>query len=223
MRVTACSIFRNSAHYVDRYMWQMDRLAERVDLRLVLTYGDCTDNTRETLENVWGARHPVIAKALGGVSIRVSRCDHNGPDFGSVDNPQRWDQIAQVVSHTLDLVGDPGDALIWVESDLLWEARDMMTLLEDLDQVPAVAPRVIADDGVRWYDVWGYRQNGRMFNAQPPYLPDGTDLGDKLVKIDSCGSCWVTSGGYWKEWSGHWPYTAGGDLWLDPRTTVRHP
>lgn len=207
MNITLCSIFRNSAGYLDRYFAQVDALREHVKVRVVGTWGDSTDDTAARLH-----KH----------EIEVEAFHHGGPDFGSVDNPQRWDQIARVVCRTLDRVGDPGDALVWVESDLIWEPDTFLTLLDDLEVARAVAPQVLADGSDRWYDTWGFRKDGRLFNGFPPYWP-GSMEPEGFVKIDSCGSCFVTRGDEWQTWSGHWPYTAGGELWLDPTVTVRHP
>lgn len=207
--ITVCSIFRNSETYLDRYFAQIDALRKHVKVRLVGTWGDSTDDTAALLH-----KH-------GGIEIEAFH--HGGPNFGSVDNPARWDQIARVVCRTLDRVGDPGDALVWVESDLIWDPDTILRLLDDLARVPAAAPQVLADGSDRWYDTWGYRQGGRLFSGFPPYWTDPADPETGLVKIDSSGSCFATRGDEWQTWSGHWPYTAGGDLWLDPALTVRHP
>lgn len=215
--ITVCSIFRNSAHYIDRYLIQAKKLSRLVDLRLVLTYGDCTDTTAAALDD--------YGQMLGLTDqMDVARFDHGGPRYGSVDHPERWDQIAKVVRFTLDRVGDPGDALVWVESDLVWKPDALVALVDDLSDVPAIAPRLLAHGSSRWYDTWGYRKDGAQFLAHQPYVPGGyVDNGTDWVKIDSCGSCFVTRETYWRGWSGHWPYTAGGDLWYDPDVTVEHP
>ena len=208
--VTLCSIMRNSAHYLDRYLEQVTALRRRLEVRLVVTYGDCTDNTYGQL-------------ITSGVEMDLAECSHGGPNFGSIDHPTRWDQIAKVVRFTLDRVGDPGDALIWVEADLIWHPDVMLGLVTDLDHVPAVAPQLLANNSIRWYDTFSYRRNGEMFNGQPPYYQPPNYQSDQLVPIDSCGSCFVTDGDYWRDWSGHWPYTPDGGMWLDPALTVWHP
>ncbi|HET6873992.1 MAG TPA: hypothetical protein VFH70_04400 [Acidimicrobiales bacterium] len=215
MNVTLCSIFRNSVGYVDRYFSQVHALSGYVDLRLVLTYGDCTDATGPALE--------AAADRYEMPDVEIGQCDHGGPVFPSIDHPQRWDQIALVVRSTLDRVGDPGDALIWVESDLEWSSQTMLKLLDDLAHVPAVAPQNMHATSERFYDTWGFRIDSVGFNAWPPYHQGTPDPDTGLVKIDSCGSCFVTKADYWRGWSGHWPYTAGGDLWLDETVAVRHP
>lgn len=211
MRVTLCSIFRDSAAYVHRYLLQVQGLRETMDVRLVVTEGDSSDTTYEDL-------------ASSGVEMELHRFDHGGPRFASIDHPQRWDQIAKAVRFTLDQVGDPGDALIWVESDLIWQPNTLHALTNDLLLEPAVAPMVMADGEERFYDIWGFRRDGIPFSPGHPFYTQSSPYGaDGLVKIDSCGSCWATNDDWWRTWSGHWPYTAGGELWLDPTLRIWHP
>lgn len=206
MGVTLCSIYRNSAQYLRRYWDQIDGLREMVDVRVVGTWGDSDDNTLDLLK---------------GRDMELHEYHHGGANFGSVDHGPRWDQIARVVRHTLDMVGDPGGALIWVEADLIWDPGTMIELINDLGDVPAVAPMVLANGSDRFYDVWGYRRHGQRFEAYPPYYQDPVDA--PLVEIDSCGSCFVTRENHWRDWTGHWPYTAGDSLYLDRTETVNHP
>ncbi len=149
------------------------------------------------------------------------KVDHGGPRYGSVDHPERWEQIALVMRALTAEVEDPGDAFIWVEADLLWRPEVMLGLLGDLGEVEAVSPLILCDGGLRFYDVYGYRKDGKGFEAHPPYYPEQPP---GLVKIDSCGSCFATTD--WpavRQWSGHWPYPADGKLWVDPSLVAFHP
>ena len=216
MNVTLCSIFRDSTEYVGRYLSQITRLRlAGVDVRLAMAEGDSSDGTYEALE---------MALRPGDFLMKV---DHGGPKFHSVDHPDRWANIAKVVTALIGKVSDPGDALIWVESDLVWEPEAMVDLLASLDEVPAVAPMVYAQDTARFYDYWGFRKDGQPFNMWPPYWPGMSSAGEqRLIKIDSCGSCFVVDRAMFPElasWDGVWPFRAGGKLWLDPRVEVRHP
>lgn len=211
MKVTLCSMFRNSERYIPRYFDQIARLQEHVDIRLVLAEGDSVDLT------------PALVKGYATRSDTVLSIDHDGPDFGSVDHPQRWAQISVVVRGMLEHVGDPGDAFIWVESDLIWDPETMLRLLK---AGRCVAPLVKAsDDPQRLYDYWGPRQDGKVLNSQPPYFH--FQYADQYVKVDSCGSCFVIPGKDYPEvvdgWDGVWPFTANGRLWMDQEAIVRHP
>lgn len=213
--ITLASIMRNSGEYLSRYLAQVGELQELYpDLRVVIGEGDHTDNSGQQL-HLFAPHYCEI--------VNVS---HGGERFGSVDHPRRWDQIATCVRTVLDKVGDPGDALVWVEADLIWDVPDIAHLIQSLNHVPAVAPRVMAQDTDRWYDTWGYRQHGTKFNAWAPYWHQPEERYADFIKIESCGSCFAASPAvseWLSDWTGHWPATLGGDLWLDPRVTIRHP
>lgn len=218
MRVAACSIFMNSANYVDRYFDQMHTLGKSFDLSLVLTEGDSNDSTWDELKSRW---HP---------GIYLKQVNHGGPYFGSVDNNQRWEQISRVVRPTIAkaLELEP-DVVVWVESDLVWDV-DVMARLIDSVNVPGrtSCPMVLADSSTRFYDIWGYRMNGKMFLAQEPYLPEDPfhfqQPGSPLVHIDSCGSCFATSDlEALAKWDGRWPYQESSNLKLHTDLVIRHP
>lgn len=212
--ITLASMFRDSGAYIDRYFAQVAALREHHDIRLVLAEGDSTDDTYANLKDRIGDNDTLI------------KVDHGDREYGSVDHPVRWANIATVARAIVNEVTDPGDAFIWVESDLLWEPASMLQLLS----VPViVAPMVIHDTTNRFYDYWGFRKDGQLFDQYPPYYPPTSPPPlepNRLVKIDSCGSCFVADRSDWEivtEWDGMWPFTASGQLWLDPTVTIRHP
>lgn len=209
--ITLSSIFREASGHLERYMAQVDALRQLVDVRLVLGEGDSTDHTGDMLRDMVGPRDTVVT------------VNHGGPMFGSVDHPQRWQQIAQVVRGVVAMVDDPGNAYVWMEGDLIW---DPYVILGLLDAERCVAPMIFASDQPnRLYDIWGARQDGEMFSAMPPYFPKGTP-DERYVKVDSCGSCFVVPGADMdvvRNWGGVWPFPAGGKLWMDTLTVVTHP
>ena len=211
MNVTVSSIFRNSSAYLAAYFDRVTALREHVDVRLVLGEGDSTDGTGDLL------------RAMAGRGDTVLTVNHGGPRFGSVDHPERWANIAQVVRAVIGRVGDPGDAFVWVESDLLWDPDTMLGLLK-ADR--PVAPLVLHGVGNHFYDTWGFRKGGIMFSSQPPYLSVQTGSTDPLVPVDSCGSCFVLPARdfhFAQNWDGMWPFPAGGNLHLDTEAVIRHP
>lgn len=215
MTITVCSIFRNSTPYLDRYFAQIEGLRAAGDVQLALAEGDSDDGTFEAIE---GRLQP---------GDFLAKIDHGGPVFGSVDAEQRWAQIALVVSGLIGKIGDPGAALIWVESDLIWKPEALTALIGDLRFVPAVAPMVFHGDSARFYDIWGYRREGQCFSPYPPYWTGAhTGAHNMVTNIDSCGSCFALAPEAYPSlfsWDGRWPFTAGGDLWIDPRVEVIHP
>ena len=214
MKLTVCSIFRDSVGYVPRYFHQIDRLREHVDVNLVLAEGDSTD---ETMDHLLRLVEPP------DVLLHVA---HGGAKYGSIDHPVRWDQIASVVRPVIErALRDDPDMVMWVESDLVWDTGNMLRLIDGAKNGRAVAPMALAEGSKRFYDVWGYRVAKVGFNAYEPYWPGQPETEDGYVKIDSCGSCFVTPEPerHLRTWSGHWPFGAAGELWLDTAAEVRHP
>lgn len=184
MNVVLASIFRNSTGYLDRCFDQAARLRAALEadghtLRLLLAEGDSSDGTWEQLQQRIGS------------SGRLLKLEHGGPEFGSVDNEQRWRQISFVCNGLLAAVPQEANAVIYVESDLIWEPETMLALLGALDTVPAVSPMSFHQAGF-FYDTWGFRRNGIRFQPNPPYHPDLH--GDVAMRIDSAGSCIVMRG-----------------------------
>lgn len=217
--IAVCSIFMNSVTYLDTYFAQIGDLSKSQELSLVLTEGDSSDDTWNELKARWTP------------GMYMQQIHHGGPHFGSVDNAQRWEQIARVVRPTVNraLELEP-DAVLWVESDLVWDADTMSKLIESVTEAPGrtSCPMVFADTTPRFYDIWGYRLNGKGFLAHPPYFPEDpthfTQPGSNLVHIDSCGSCFATSDlQTLAEWDGHWPYWGSGNIKLHQDLVIRHP
>ena len=207
---------RNSSSYVLRYVEQIRELQNILpQLRVVVGEGDSTDDTRGLLE-------------MAAPDFEVVDVSHGGPVYGSVDNVDRWSQIAKAVRTTLDAVGDYDDALIWVESDLIWSPGSIFKLVANIQQRMASCPMVLSAGEKRFYDTWGYRLDKEFFLPQPPYWPKRPYMSDQgLARIDSCGSCFAicgTGAGVIKEWDGTWPFRPPlGMLWLDPTVEVHHP
>lgn len=213
--ITVSSIFRNAVPYIPRYFEQIEELRRQIPVRLVIGYGDCVDETAMLLNRYTKPDDIVL------------NVDHGGPVFGSCDSEQRWRQIAQVVRGVIKEIDDPGTHYVWVEGDLIWDAKAIMRLVQ---AGRPVAPMVFIWDNPaqtwpRFYDSWGFRQNGDMFAMYPPYFPHG-QTPERYQKIDSCGSCFSlpkTDFHMAKLWDGMWPFTAQGELWVDTETSVRHP
>ena len=240
-------MFRNSSRYLDRYGAQCaalrDALQERGDtLRLIVAEGDSTDDTPVMLPKVLQEHH--------GLTATILKVDHGGPEYGSVNSPERWAQIALVCNVILEKFAKARpkpEAFIWVESDLIWDAPTMLALLGHLiatDPHPdgSVKPGVDVacplcyakskENGIV-YDIWGMRKDGVWFNSSRPYHQALVGWQGGLVELDSSGSCLVMRGEVAAQ-SRFAPEDAivgwcrdmrakGFRLWLDPALYVVHP
>ena len=179
------SAFRNApAHQIDRWLTQCGTLRALVTgrCRIVAVVGDCSpgDRTEALL------RSGALARGMG---LEIVEYNHGGPHFGSVESAQRMRQLSGVGNAMLDAVAPDDDLVLYVESDLIWEAHVPLELAGYLDGWKGphvVAPLVIA--GEYFYDVWGFRLNGERF---APFFPYHKDLGPGLTCVDSVGSCMV--------------------------------
>lgn len=224
MNITIISCFRQATHYLERYFEQMDglqkALTQRGDcLHLLLGYGDSTDGTGEAL----------FDECCHRFDAHLVDVSHGGPVFGSIEDPQRFKQLAYVGNKLLGCV--PPDAAVVgvVESDLLWDAQTMMNLLVDLDHVPAIAP-MIMDGENSFYDIFAFRKNGERFTKAPPYCEW---LDNDLMQVESAGSVlfmrgWLAHGARFSDKDAivglcRDIYVQGGSVWLDPALKVCHP
>lgn len=236
MNVTIASIFRDSASYLDRYVSQVaslrDALAARGDsLRGVWGEGDSIDRTAQILAEK--ARKRALTFDLIDVS-------HGGPKFGSVNVEQRWRQISYCCNAVLDAIKSDADVVIYVESDLIWDAGTMEVLLNlvaySTATIDAIAPMSMAygETPPRFYDTYGHRSGGEQFQPYAPFHPALAAKPNVGIPLDSAGSCIVMRGevarvarfnppeegivGFGKDIAAN-----GFELWLDPTQSVWHP
>lgn len=232
VNVTLCSSFRNASSFVGRYQRQAYALAgmleERRDcLTCVWGEGDSTDDTLYLLQ--------CLAPAFNAEIIDVS---HGGQTWGSVVHPDRFKQLAFVANRIWQRIPADADVVIWAESDLTWEASTILALIDDLEQVPCVAPMVMhktnpglyQGDGPFFYDVWGHRRNGMRFTNEPPYH---ADLNGGLLEMDSVGSCVAMNAGLARHLT--WPEEDcivglcrkareyGASIWCNSGLAIFHP
>lgn len=225
MNVTLCSAFRNAMHYLPRYLDQCYWLDASLHqqghtLRFVWGEGDSTDATLKTLESFMG-----LFKAT------IVDCTHGGQVYGSIESWLRFKQLSHVGNVIWAAIPEDTDAVIYVESDLIWEPATLVKLLEALTVYPAVVPMIMdSPPADTFYDVWAYRRNGVRFTKRFPFHADFWP--HSVMQLDSAGSCMALR---WKLAQGlSFPedcfvgfcrllYQQGGELWLDPTLTVFHP
>lgn len=234
MNVTLCSAFRNASGYIGRYFHQVSDLENSLFLRgdrlsAIWCEGDSTDDTWRILNNFCEGAGNITDSLYASCLFQHA---HGGADFGSIVNAERFANLADVWNAIWQRIPDNADAVLFVESDLVWEPETMLALLDDLAHVPAVAPMVM-HGGFKpnaYYDSWGYRKDGERFKRYPPYF-DGWPV-TELAPIDSAGSCIAMRGDLARQLT--WPaedvcvgvcrqiYEHGGSVWLDPTQEILH-
>lgn len=191
MRVVLGSAHRNNRHRHGVYFDQIDSLRHALSLRsdrkwslrVIAVEGDSTDGTRDSLRRYATARK---------LKFDLRTCNHGGPVYGSTESPNRLAALSRVGNCILDGVNDTDDMMIYVESDLLWDAPTMVELMIVASSFPnmIVAPFIFA--GEHFYDTFLFRgTDGKRFAPFPPYhssLSDGYNL---LSLVNSAGSCLV--------------------------------
>lgn len=225
MNVTLCSAFRNATPYLNRYLGQVAGFYEALGaqghaLRCVWGEGDSTDQTRAAL-----------AAARTMWLTTIVDCTHGGPVYGSIEHEQRFRQLAYVGNQIWAAIPEDTDAVIYVESDLIWEPATLVKLLDWLTTLPAVVPMIMdSPPAETFYDVWAFRRNGIRFTKRFPFHADFWP--HDLMWLDSAGSCMALR--FRLAQGLHFPddcfvgfcrllYEQGGELWLDPTLTVFHP
>ena len=230
--VCLCSAFRDAVPYLDRYLEQTTELYRTLDARghnlhCVWGEGDSTDETAERL--AWAA-------AYARWPITVVDCTHGGPAFGSIESAQRFRQLAHVGRCIWAAIPADSDAVVYVESDLIWDAATLLALLDRLIDYPAICPMVFLRRA-GWHENSFYDTfaavglNGRHFTHHPPYHAEYVP--DRPFPVASMGSCMALRGAIARriifDDSTIFPdicrqIAAGGDgVYIDPGLCIYHP
>ena len=229
MNISIMSYFRNSGNYIQRYCNQVNELQILLSkgghsLRLVLGYGDSTDGSDEAL----------FESSLNGFDCTLIDVSHGGKYYGSVVDAERFRQLSFIGNrlwrqHRLD-----SDIVGLVESDLIWSAHSVMSLLNavEVGRSPViVAPMVLHQSGV-FYDTWAFRRGLRNFQERKPYHPALLDDA-RYLQMDSVGSVFFTQYAFAKDFT--FPErdvvvgfckqaeARGAAIYLDKQTKVYHP
>ena len=239
-RIAIASIFRNSTTYIDRYIKQVADLTGHLcglgfDIHLIAAEGDSTDGTWDMLKTRLSYLNGRIMHVANGSQLTLFQANHGGKNYCSVDDAQRWRNISYVCNKVLESVEEEDDFLLYVESDLIWDAETMQYLLGHLhnqQHIDAVAPLSIHKPTGLFYDTWGHRKDGQQFQQQRPYHPGVRGIA--LTPIDSAGSCIAMRGEVARECRFTPPEQGivgfGNDIrahgykfYLDPSLRVLHP
>lgn len=194
MNVTLGSCFRNAAgEQIKRYFSQVERLAVALNsaghhlASLILVEGDSTDNTLAKLE---AASKRV--RSLYRTAVWIVDRTHGGRNHGQTELVERMRNFGYAANGVFENANsNECDAVVYVESDLIWEAHTLVALVEQLAPGRDIiaAPVFCGDPLVgQHYDVWGVRApDGTRFGPLPPYSP--VIVKDGLTPLSTAGSC----------------------------------
>jgi hypothetical protein len=179
------SIFRNATGCAQRYADQIALLRHatpRHTIRPVLVEGDSEDCSWDMLNALFPGC--------------VTKREHGGPVFGSVDSAQRYRQFSYCYEGVLERLTPDDDLFIYVEGDLIWTPETMLALMADLEKpnVDMVSPFCSFQN--RHYDIWAVRAlNGEHVGFFPPYhVSMLDDAVNGLHELSAAGSCVVMKG-----------------------------
>lgn len=228
MNITLASAFRNSTSYLARYLSQCDALDTLLyhaghRLSFVWGEGDSTDNTLAMLR-----------AATWRFKAEIVDCTHGGADYPSVVRAERFKQLAHVGNVIWRAIPETAEAVVYVESDLIWEPATMLGLIERLAEYPAISPMVLLaragwGKGVNFYDTWAARKDGRHFEHRPPHHPCYRP--DAPFMVDSMGSVMAFRGDIARKLKidddvfvgmCRHIYEMGESVWIDPKLIVIH-
>lgn len=230
MNVTLISCFRNSEHYLGRYFNQVAELFADMsqyehDMRLIWGEGDSTDRTLEQL---------LAFQALLPHRVNIVDCTHGGTkDYQGVINEQRFRELGYVGRCMWAHIPADADAVVYVESDIIWQPETLLALINRLDEYPAISPMVyLRRQGWAahaFYDTFVFRKNGVCFEHYPPYAKGFDD--SKPFTVDSAGSCMAIRGDLARglKWDERvfigickQIYDSGESVWVDPAVAIYH-
>lgn len=201
MNLVIGSMFRDSERYTWRYFNQIGNLmlatAPGCHVTLCLHESDSVDGTANQIRDAF---QRLSWRFPGRFQGYLSERPIGGPFFQSVDDPERWAQLARrgnAVLESARILADdpPPDIFMYVESDLLWTAGDVRRLCDNIMylHLDAVAPRCMFRENGKFYDTWGHRASGTRFEPDFPYHPDLANSRD-FIELDSAGSMIVMRG-----------------------------
>lgn len=185
--------------------------------------GDSTDDTRARLTHdsrIWPAT--------------IVDCTHGGQEFGSVERTERFRQLAHVGRCIWAAIPADADVVVYVESDLIWDAQTIISLIDRLTDYPAISPMVLLDRKGwaknAFYDTWGaIGLNGRHFEHHPPY--NAGYKPDEPFPVSSMGSCMAMRGDIARrivvddrvfQGISAQIWMMGERVWIDPKLIIKH-
>lgn len=238
-RIVVCSIMRDGMKYLAEFLARCNRFTYP-NLEFIVVEGDSTDGTDEAL----------AAEAARWNRLHVVKHDTQSSKFGSVVRTERFRAMAASMNVALEtaLTMDP-DHILYLTADLRVPDDLAEGLLETATHTAGtsgrdiIAPMIMRDDGVIFYDTWAFRKGRSLFlrgpgwsfgcfQMKPPYHP--CYRADRAFEVDSAGSILLIPAevirrgarftpdldvvGFCREARG-----LGYHVWVEPGVICRHP
>lgn len=185
--IAVVSFFRNSESrgQLSRFLAQVAELQRGLKddghpMRLIAVEGDSTDGTAAA----------IVAKCTRArIPFTLVDGTHGQREFGSTEDQDRLAALSQLGNKGLGAIDIHDDAVVYVESDLLWSPTTIRALLRQLKHgVDVISPLVFA--GEYFYDVFCYRNlQGERFAPFSPY--SNALVGRQVAEVGSVGSCLI--------------------------------
>lgn len=184
-RVCLWSLFRDDAgENIARYQQQIDALDYPANLlRLYLVEGDSRDDTLNELR-AWAAEDSRVTVVKHDTGIdRMRHTPH----------PARLQCLADTGNTALEaLAADRwGELACLLESDLLYQPDTLRKLVDHRPDNAAISPFIWipgTDRHLQFYDIWAFRQGGKMFKPAKPEWYAAHYPTDSIFEVDSAGS-----------------------------------
>jgi hypothetical protein len=183
-KISVWSQFRNAAgQQIELYRWQIENVDYPPELiRLYLCEGDSEDDTLAQLRE-W---------AINDNRIRIIKHDTGIPHFAHSPRRERMKAVSENGNKGWAAIREDawGDYALMLESDLMYDYDLLRSIIERRPiEADIFAPMIwiLVDGELRFYDIWAYRKNGKMFQPNSPewYF---AHYGSGLLEVDSVGS-----------------------------------
>lgn len=187
--LTIFSIFRDSAHYLERYAQQVKTaVAHAAQAHLVWLEGDSLDDTPVRLQE--------LSETLEA-DVTLVKFDTGGPYWPSINHPDRWRQLEACWNRALKYL-EPTRMAVCVESDLIWDWPTLEGLVSLVDSgcCEVACPmlmRSTPQTGPYFYDTNAFTKDGQHFTNGLPYHP-ALRSGERFVTLDTAGGLLVSTG-----------------------------
>lgn len=149
-------------------------------VRVVAVEGDSKDSTDKYLQSESDSLL---------IDLQLVTHNHGLGVFGSTEDADRLEALTGVMMAGMNAVRETDDAVLYIESDLIWEASEVVAALRlsisRSQGFDIISPLIFC--GALFYDVFAFRIGEERFTQRPPYHPKLQASG--ITEVDSVGSC----------------------------------